>query len=165
MTPTQEAVAAGAIAGGLVSFIIITTLAIYLIFVVAWWKIFKKAGIAGWKSIIPFYNFYLIYRISGMSGWWILLPIISSILMSCGATYIYDDFGNATQIVSINAFGVIGYIGAFASVIVEIVQNVKLSGNFGKGTLFKVCSVLFTPITTLILGFGGAKYNKKALHK
>jgi hypothetical protein len=41
------------------------------------WKIFEKAGEAGWKSIIPIYNVYIMYKIVGMKNWFwysILIP-------------------------------------------------------------------------------------------
>lgn len=30
----------------------------YILQVVAYWKIFEKAGEPGWKAIVPFYNTY-----------------------------------------------------------------------------------------------------------
>lgn len=26
---------------------------------ISWWKIFEKAGEAGWKSLVPFYNAFI----------------------------------------------------------------------------------------------------------
>lgn len=40
------------------------------------WKIFEKAGEAGWKVLIPFYNTYTLFRIAGRNGWGFLLLII-----------------------------------------------------------------------------------------
>ena len=164
LTPTQEAAVTGAVAGSMVTITILMTCVIGIIFIIAWWKLFKKAGLAGWKSIIPFYNTYCLFRISGMSGWWFLLPVISSILVLCGGSYVYDEFGNIAEVISVGPLAIIGLIGAIASVVVEIIQNVKLAKNFGKGVIFQICAVFFTPITTLILAFGSAKFNKKALH-
>ena len=39
-------------------------LALYVITVIAYWQIFKKAGEKGWKSLIPLYNSYIMYKIS-----------------------------------------------------------------------------------------------------
>lgn len=44
--------------------------------VIAFWKLFKKAGQPGWKILIPFYNGVILYRIGGLSGWLVLLSII-----------------------------------------------------------------------------------------
>ncbi len=63
--------------------VIIVTLIIFAMAVIAMvlnyigmWKVFKKAGIAGWKSLIPFYNSYLLYQIAMGNGWLFLLCIV-----------------------------------------------------------------------------------------
>jgi hypothetical protein len=51
-----------------------------LILIAAFWKVFEKAGEAGWKSLIPLYNLYVLLRIAGCPGWWLLmffLPVIN----------------------------------------------------------------------------------------
>lgn len=161
---TSEAAAAGAVAGGMITFFLLIVTAIYVLFIIAWWKIFTKAGIAGWKSIIPFYSQYTLFRISGMSGWWILLPLIASIFFACAGGTLTQTGNTYTLTGGNTPMLVIGVLGAIASGIVQIVQLVKLAGAFKKGTGFKVASVFFPNITALILAFGSAKYDKKALH-
>ena len=44
------------------------------------WKIFEKAGQAGWKALVPTYHHVIITRVAGLSAWWtlpmlLLLPI------------------------------------------------------------------------------------------
>lgn len=51
-------------------------LAIYVIFVVAVWRIFVKAGLPGWLAIIPIVNSVFLVIIAGYSGWLTLLYII-----------------------------------------------------------------------------------------
>lgn len=46
--------------------------------IVAWWKIFEKAGEDGWKSLIPFYNTYILFKISCGNGWLFLILFIFS---------------------------------------------------------------------------------------
>ena len=45
------------------------------------WRMFEKAGLHGWGSLIPFYNIYLRFKMAGMSGWWLLsllfLPVFA----------------------------------------------------------------------------------------
>jgi hypothetical protein len=36
------------------------------------WLIFEKAGIEGWKAIIPAYHHVLLTRVAGLSAWWTL---------------------------------------------------------------------------------------------
>ena len=39
-------------------------LAMAVLMIVAMWRIFAKAGEAGWKAVIPFYNTYILYKIT-----------------------------------------------------------------------------------------------------
>lgn len=47
-----------------------------ILIIISLWKIFQKAGESGWKSIIPIYNVYILYKITWGSGWFFLLSII-----------------------------------------------------------------------------------------
>ena len=51
-------------------------LAIVVLVVAGWWKLFTKAGEAGWKAIIPIYDFLILLKIIGREWWWILLALI-----------------------------------------------------------------------------------------
>ena len=53
-----------------------TLLVIYAVTVIAWWKIFKKADQPGWKSIIPFYNGHIVYKICWKPAFfWLMLVL------------------------------------------------------------------------------------------
>jgi len=56
--------------------IIAATIAWMLLVIIGRWKMYEKADEAGWKSIIPFYNFYTLFRIAGRNGWLFLLLIV-----------------------------------------------------------------------------------------
>lgn len=65
--------------GAFFAAMIIPILAIYILMIVAMWKVFTKAGREGWKSIIPFYNLYVLTEISGQNGWLFLLCLIPGV--------------------------------------------------------------------------------------
>lgn len=46
---------------------------------VSMWRIFEKAGIEGWKCLIPFYNFYVLTEIAGLDGMLFLLILVPGI--------------------------------------------------------------------------------------
>ena len=72
----QTGVSAGLITG------IVVFLAVYVLSVIAQWKIFTKAGEAGWKSIIPIYNLYIYCKIVDGKGIKFLLyciPVVNII--------------------------------------------------------------------------------------
>lgn len=54
-----------------------------IVMLVAMWKVFVKAGQAGWKVLIPIYNTYVMLEIVGRPGWWLLLffiPVVNFIV-------------------------------------------------------------------------------------
>ncbi len=72
----SEAAMAGGIAGSIITVTFIIALVIYILEIIGMWKMFTKAGVAGWKSIIPIYNVIVLFQISGESPWLILLALV-----------------------------------------------------------------------------------------
>lgn len=71
LTPDQAAAVAGVTA-----FTGVIVFALYsLPLIVAMWKLFTKAGRAGWAAIIPFYNLWVMVEISRSESWkfWVIL--------------------------------------------------------------------------------------------
>lgn len=60
----------GSMIGGLIG------LAILVFLIAAMWKVFTKAGKAGWLVLIPIVSFYQMLKIAGRPGWWLILMII-----------------------------------------------------------------------------------------
>lgn len=63
-------------------FILLLVIALYVVYVIGLWKLFKKAGKQGWEAIIPFYNTYVLVEISGLN-WWYFLIAISALFLVC----------------------------------------------------------------------------------
>lgn len=55
-------------------------LIIYIIMVAGMWQMFTKAGLEGWKAIIPIYNLYLIITVLAKLEWWYLILMIIPIV-------------------------------------------------------------------------------------
>ena len=66
---TEEAIAMGGVAGGIIATVMIIALIFYVLLVIAGWKIFEKAGEKGWKAIVPIYNVYIMFKIVNMTSW------------------------------------------------------------------------------------------------
>ncbi len=83
--PKPAAAALGAMMG---TSVLVPFLLLLLICIVSFWKVFEKAGEAGWKCLIPIYNLFVLVKISGKPWWWFLLlfvpvvNIIFSVLMN-----------------------------------------------------------------------------------
>ncbi len=51
-------------------------LIVYVLVAIALWRVFTKAGYAGWLAIIPIVNTVFLVKIAGFSGWYTLLYLI-----------------------------------------------------------------------------------------
>lgn len=83
-TSAASTAAAGLIIGALMLPLIIAAV-IGVIAIIAQWKIFTKAGEAGWKSIIPIYNVITLFQIVNINPLFILvalIPIVGGIGMA-----------------------------------------------------------------------------------
>ncbi len=58
---------------------------LWILLIIAFWKIFEKANKPGWASIIPIYNIIILCEIAQKPWWWILvimfIPIANIIFL------------------------------------------------------------------------------------
>ena len=123
-------------------------LAVCVLMIIAMWKIFTKAGEKGWKSIIPIYNGYTIYKFSWKPLWfWITLAI--GIL-----------FNIIIRITGVESKVGLVFFAIFliAEIVIAIISMYKLSKSFGHGVGFTIGLILLAPIFILILAFGSSQY-------
>lgn len=80
-----------------IAYIILIIISVFVY--VTMWKIFKKAGHEGWKSLIPIYNMYIMCQIAGKE-WWYLLFFLVPFANIYAMFVIYDgvakSFGKTT---------------------------------------------------------------------
>ena len=65
--------------GGILGTILLLIGAVYLLLFVATWKLYTKAGRAGWASLVPIYNTVVFCQICGRSGWLTLALMIPGV--------------------------------------------------------------------------------------
>jgi hypothetical protein len=71
-------------------------LAIVILVICAFWKVFTKAGHPGWAALIPIYNLYVLCKIAGKPGWWVILlfiPIVQIVIGILVALGVAERFG------------------------------------------------------------------------
>lgn len=62
------------------------------------WKVFAKAGHAGWKAVVPIYNLYVMLRIGGNSRWWLLglaVPVVNVFVLAKIVVDVGRKFGRS----------------------------------------------------------------------
>ena len=81
-------------AGGMT--LITIGIVLYILWVVALWKTFSKAGYWGILSIVPIVNAIVLLKIAQLSGWLVLLyliPIVNIVLAIVVAVRVGERFG------------------------------------------------------------------------
>lgn len=116
-------------------------IAVYVLYVVGLWKVFKKAGEDGWKALIPFYNTYVLIKIVGLSWWWFLLAVAPTLVGLVSGTATLVSLGSICQILAN----------------VCIAKN--LSMKMHKDTATIVLLVLFPVIMYPVLGLGSSTWD------
>jgi hypothetical protein len=154
----------------------------YILMVVGLWKMFEKAGVSGWKAVIPFYNVYCMVEMVGRKPsyfWYMNLPIILlflsvsiwGIVSLLGAifplgitnqaliqvvvplTYIANNILPLVDMVLVGCF----FLVSFPMLI--ILYN-DISKSFGKGKWMTVGLIFIPYVCNLVLGFGDAQFRK-----
>lgn len=99
-----------------------------IVTIVAWWKIFEKAGHESWKAIIPVYNMYTMFEVAyGKGKGWkfllLLIPCVGPIFYIMMLLKLAKAFGKETGFglglvflntifILILGFGSAEYVGA-----------------------------------------------------
>ncbi len=60
-----------------------------VLIMVSMWKVYEKAGLAGWKSIVPFYNVYCLTLVAGIEWWYFILLFIPYVGIPVAVYMIY----------------------------------------------------------------------------
>lgn len=116
-----------------------------IICIIGGWKVFTKAGEAGWKSIIPLYSSYIYFKISwNPIMFWIMFAF--AVIGAC--------LGRSEETFQALIGGVCSLISSF----LVILQNIRLARAFGHSTLYGMGLFFLSPIFTVLLGFGGSQY-------
>lgn len=135
----------------------IVIIAALLVSIVGLWKMFEKAGYAGWKSLIPILNVYIMFEISGNKKLFPVL-IVSDIVYLISMIWrsvIYASDPSASS-PFLTALAVLGVISAVVMFIVVLKMLAGLAVAFGQGMLWFFLLLFFAPIAFVIMGFSSS---------
>ncbi|MBO5348261.1 MAG: hypothetical protein J6A89_00325 [Clostridia bacterium] len=147
---------------GFYSIFIVLIIAIIVASYVGMWKCFEKAGEKGWKALIPFYNWYIMYKISGMNPMWFIVNIVAW-FVSKGQDLLAEYIENTTipDYSIVTAFFIISLVAMAAAIfelVLTIICCINFCKSFGKGGGYIAGMILVAPIFYMIIGCGDAKY-------
>ena len=132
------------------------TIGIVLI-VIAEWKLFKKFGEKPWKSLVPYYNSYILYKHAwNKKAFWVYLA--SSTLLDI--TRLISDYLSQNQPDSkwTTLLVLVALPVGIVSAVCGILYTFRLAEAFGKGKAFSIGLLLVYSVFISILGFGKSKY-------
>jgi hypothetical protein len=119
---------------------IVLYIAVIILMIAAYWKVFTKAGKPGWAAIIPIYNAIVLLEIVGKPVWWFLLyfiPCVNIVFLIWTVNLFSKSFGKSEGFtvglillspifISILAFGDAVYVGPAA-------KEANAANRFGSG--------------------------------
>ena len=127
---------------GIIIALVSFSLLVFIAMFIAMWKVYVKAGVEGWWSIIPIANFIKLCQIAGVKA---LVVIISFCCLFAGVL--------VTLFVPLIG-GLLSFAGMLVTIISVYVIYVKLFRRFGlKGLLWGLCAVCMPFIGIAVIAF------------
>lgn len=144
----------GFLTGTALTIAIIVGIVYYILLVVAWWKLFTKAGEKGWKAIIPFYNLYTQIKLTWATKWFWVILIVAVLTGVVGNSGIFNTLSGPLMYI----FGAIGVALSVFLLVLYILCDYRLAKAYGHGAGFTVGLIFLNFIFILVLGLGKSKY-------
>ena len=145
MDPAEVALGAGVL-GALMVIVAIGGVAWYFISALGYYKMFQKAGEAGWKAFVPYYKSYICFKFAWNTN--VFWPFLATIL----AVQIGGKYEDSVLV------GLIVLAAAIAFLVLGIKLDVRVARSFGKSKIWGVLLFFVPFVVSLILGFGKAEY-------
>ena len=109
-------------------------------------KMFQKAGEAGWKAFIPYYNKFVCFKMAWNTK--VFWPYLAGLLL---VQYLPSESENLLINLAIIA-------GAIVASVIGVKRDIHIAESFGKTKKWGVLLFFFPFIVSLILGYGNAEY-------
>lgn len=114
------------------------------------WRIFSKAGVAGWKSLIPFYSTIVQFDLT-WDRKWAYVFLGSGVANNVIRSMIEEGNTSAT-------LGMISNILTIVYIALNILSMYYLARSFGKGKKFTLGLYFLEPLFIIILAYGKSRY-------
>lgn len=133
-------------------------LAIGILSIIAYWKLFEKAGVEGWKAIIPYYNTFKIAQIAtgnDLIGWLTVGALVASVVISVIIQFaqVFVSSDNIMASIFVIIFSLISMVVSLALAGLSGYTHFMLGKSFGKPTVWNVLMIFFSPFLTIAMGF------------
>ena len=135
-----------------------TVVFIFALSLIGKFFIFEKMGMPGWKSLIPIYSDYLLFReLIGAGYFW---GYIASALLA-GSCSAFVTIGLVSGVMEF-LFIITAVAACTVTIAIQIKLAHSLSKSFGHGIGYTFGLVFIEPIMLMILGLGNNRYARAA---
>ena len=117
--------------------------------IIAWCRLFKKAGLPWERIFVPYYGSYWQNRIAGCSK---LFWVRQAAVVLC---FLSGDFA---LLIGETEAQLLPMAGLIAWIVSHCIYCVKLSKSFGHGVGFGIGLIVLQPVFVLLLGYGKSEY-------
>lgn len=133
--------------------LVLLSVAVWVLLIIAYWKMFTKAGEKGWKSIIPIYNIYVAFNLCWKDGTKnFLIYLLTGIVASIASSSMTVN-GSTVDLSSNPVAGTIAGIAAIVCLVWYVRFLIRQAKAYNKGTGCAVLALFFPNIMTLYYGF------------
>lgn len=151
--------ALGSFAIKVITICLFAFISLYILQIIAKWKMFEKAGEKGWKSLIPVYSDYLIYKLFWSSSMFfasVVCFVAYYTLSTAGA-----GIGAGSPLHML--YNIMLALILLINLIIGLALYFKVARAFGKGIGFGIGLFVFNTLFMIILGFGKSKYERESV--
>ena len=135
-----------------------TVVFIFALSLIGKYFIFEKMGMPGWKSLIPIYSDYLLFReLIGSGYFW---GYIASALLA-GSCSAFVTIGLVSGVMEF-LFIITAVAACTVTIAIQIKLAHSLSKSFGHGIGYTFGLIFIEPIMLMILGLGNNRYARAA---
>ena len=118
--------------------IMLTVFALVIFEIIACYKMFEKAGVEGWKSIIPIYNLYVMNKeVAKIDDLWFFLTLLI----------------------------IVPVIGQIVCAVALLNIHYSVVRRFSKDSDIRILGTIFFSIYVLFAGFGNLKYDNSPMNR
>ncbi|MBR3316823.1 MAG: hypothetical protein IKG21_03225 [Atopobiaceae bacterium] len=159
MADEQAAFAVFGAFAGFALLIGLIVFAFWILTIIAHWKMFTKAGEAGWKSLIPIYSDYVLFKLVwDVQNFWIYLGLGVAGYIFSRITVGIDPSANGFVYILWLFFNLLNIVAGIGALVWYVRAQIQTAYAYGKDIPFAIGLVLLPGIFSLILGLGSARY-------
>lgn len=137
---------------------ILISIAMAVLQIIAYWKLFEKAGEPGWAAIVPVYSFFVMFKIATGKmtlGWIYLVTCVGYVVAVAVLSFLSVFVTEGSLESDILALAFMGVVLIFVIAMYGIMgyNSYMLTKAYGKDTLLCILSIFFRNIIMIVIGF------------